>query len=485
MDKQKILLTGATGYVGGKLLKELEALGHEVHCLVRNPDKLLQVGPNTSVFQGDILVRSSMEPAFEGVDTAFYLVHSLSDKHDFEKKELQSAGNFASQARSSGVKRIVYLGGLGNEADGLSPHLQSRQDVGRVLRESGVPTIELRASIVLGAGSLSFEMIRALTEHLPFMVMPKWVSVKAQPIGIHDLLRYLVQSLEIRLDDSEVFEIGGSDQVSYRELMVEYANQRGLKRLMIPVPFLTPWLSSHWLGLITPLYAAVGRKLIESIRNPTVVEDHAALERFPIVPCGMKGAIEQALADEQQEFVQPGWIETMLARMGTDAHRVLHDKNRMVDCRRSTVRASPQSLFEEVSTIGGSNGMFAMNTLWRIREWVDHLAGGGNIRHQNNGNRSLKVGDEVDFFQVEAVETNRRIRLKTEMKLPGSAWLEFLVEPTAEGTVFDHAVIYEPKGFWGRVYWFLTYPAHSLVFRGMHKAILEGAANREAASASN
>jgi uncharacterized protein YbjT (DUF2867 family) len=209
-EKKRILLTGATGYVGGKLLKELEPLGHEIHCLARNPDNITAVGPNTTVFQGDVRVRDSMQEAFRGVDTAYYLVHSLSDKHDFEQHEQEAAESFAFMARSSGVKRIIYLGGLGNEDDGLSPHLRSRQDVGRVLRGSGVPTIELRASIVLGAGSLSFEMIRALTEHLPFMVMPKWVSVKAQPIGIRDLLDYLIQSMDLPLTDSEVFEIGGT-----------------------------------------------------------------------------------------------------------------------------------------------------------------------------------------------------------------------------------------------------------------------------------
>ena len=478
--KQRILLTGATGYVGGKLLKKLEQAGHEIHCLARTPEKITAVGSNTTLFQGDVLVRSSLWEAFQGVDTAFYLVHSLSDKHDFEAHELESAANFAFMARSNGVKRIIYLGGLGNEADGLSPHLQSRQDVGRVLRGSGVPTIELRASIVLGAGSLSFEMIRALTEHLPFMVMPKWVSVKAQPIGIRDLLDYLIQSMDLPLANSEIFEIGGTERVSYRELMEEYARQRGLKRLMIPVPLLTPWLSSHWLGLVTPLYAAVGRKLIESIRNPTVVEDPSALERFDIKPSNMAEAIGQALAAEQEEFVQPGWLENVLARAGKAHHRVLHDKNRLVDHRFSTVLQSPEILFQTISSIGGKNGMFACNALWHFRAWVDHLIGGDSNRHRRSGSEPLAVGDAVDFFRVERVETDHRLRLKTEMKLPGSAWLEFLMEGTPEGTVLHHAVIYEPKGFSGRVYWYLTYPAHALVFRGMHKGILREAMRRDA-----
>lgn len=293
---KKILLTGATGYVGGKLLKRLQLDGYEINCLVRNPSKLNASSASIDVFQGDLLHRSSMWRSFQGVETAYYLVHSLADpKKDFESNELQAAKNFGTMARSAGVKRIIYLGGLGNEACGLSPHLQSRQDVGYSLRHSGVPTIELRASIVLGAGSLSFEMIRSLTEHLPLMVMPKWVSVKAQPIGIQDLLDYLVQALDLDLKASRIVEIGGSDQVSYRELMVEYARQRHLKRLMVPVPVLTPWLSSHWLGLVTPLQASIGRKLIESIRNPTVVEDHSAKALFDIRPCSAADAIAKAL----------------------------------------------------------------------------------------------------------------------------------------------------------------------------------------------
>ncbi|VGO16990.1 hypothetical protein PDESU_05584 [Pontiella desulfatans] len=476
---RKILLTGATGYVGGKLLKRLEALGHEINCLARDPHKINEAGSRTQIFRGDVRDRDSMTEAFEGVDTAYYLIHSLSDKKNFEQHEKEAARNFADAARVSGVKRIIYLGGLGNEAGGLSPHLQSRQDVGRILRSSGLLTIELRASIVLGAGSLSFEMIRALTEHLPFMVMPKWVSVKAQPIGIRDLLDYLVQSMDLEVSSSQVLEIGGADRVSYRELMEEYALQRGLKRTMVPIPLLTPWLSSHWLGLITPLYAAIGRKLIESIRNPTVVEDYSALQLFDIKPGGIPEAIAEAISAEQEEFAQPDWLEKVLVRWGSTPHRVLHDKNRLIDHRCTNVASTPDNLFKTVSSIGGSNGMFACSTLWGIRAWLDRLAGGGNIQRPRTGNEPLAEGDAVDFFRIEHVDPNRRIRLKTDMKLPGSAWLEFLIQETDRGTQLHHAVIYEPKGFSGRLYWLLTYPAHAMVFRGMHKAIMREAEKHE------
>lgn len=318
-EKHKILLTGATGYVGGKLLKRLELEGHEIHCLARNPDKLKNTGANTKVFQGDVLVRSSMWEAFQGIDTAYFLVHFLHEKHDFEAMEIEAAENFASMARSAGVQRIVYLGALGNERDGLSPHLQSRQDVGYVLRESGIPTIELRASIVLGEGSLSYDLIRDLTEHLPFMVMPRWVSTKAQPIGIRDLLDYLVQSLDVHIDRDEIIEIGGADRMSYGDLMREYAKQRGIKRLMIPVPVLTPWLSSHWISFFSSVELPVARKLIEGIKNPTVIEDRRARQLFNLQPMGAAEAMQEAV--QHIPAFQEEDMETLFHTLQPAGHR--------------------------------------------------------------------------------------------------------------------------------------------------------------------
>lgn len=295
--KKTILLTGATGYVGGNLLKRLQMEGHHVRCLARNPENLDVEDKSTEVFEGDVLLRSSMREAFHGVDTAYYLVHALRDKHDFEAREIEAAENFASMAREAGVERIIYLGALGNERDDLSPHLQSRQNVGHALRHSGIQTIELRASIVLGDGSLSFNLIRDLTEHLPVMVLPRWLATQAQPIGIRDLLDYLVGALELETRHSEILEIGGADQVSYGELMREYARQRKIKRIMVPVPVLTPWLSSHWVAFFSSVDAVLARKLIEGIKNPTIVEDHRAQELFGIEPACASVAIEQALSE--------------------------------------------------------------------------------------------------------------------------------------------------------------------------------------------
>ncbi len=297
-----ILVTGATGYVGGRLWRRLEADGKRVRCMVRRQSVLAsQVGPTTQVVEADALKPETLEAAFQGVEMAYYLIHSMGSGGDFEAQDRKAAKNFGEAARRADVRRIIYLGGLGHGPD-LSPHLRSRHEVGQVLRESGVPVLEFRASIVIGSGSLSFEIVRALVERLPVMITPRWVEVEAQPIAVDDLIEYLVAALDVPLAESRVFEIGGADRVSYGDLMREYARQRGLRRVMIRVPFLTPWLSSLWLGLVTPLHARVGRRLIESIKHPTVVRNATALEVFPVRPIGMSEAIAAAIRNEEREI---------------------------------------------------------------------------------------------------------------------------------------------------------------------------------------
>ena len=474
---QNILLTGATGYVGGHLLARLECEGYRVNCLVRSPEKFIDHGDRTRIFKGDVMRPASLPKAFEGVDTAFYLIHSLDEGDRFEETEKRAAENFIQAARDAGTRRIVYLGGLGNEADGLSAHLRSRHAVGRMLRDSGIPTIELRASIVLGAGSISFEMIRSLTEHLPFMVMPKWVSAEAQPISINDLVDYLMESIHHPLPRSTVVEIGGADRVSYRDLMREYARQRGLRRLMIPVPVLTPWLSSHWLGLITPMYAAVGRKLIEGVKNRTVVEDPAEAAKYAVKPCGMKDAIRRALHQERCDFEEGKWLRLAAGGSRSEGHRIIHFNHLLLDYRCSKAEASSHVLYDTLSAFGGSKGMFAWDNLWKFRAWLDRCLGGGSqTTQQETEGASLQSGKQIRFFHVERLDQNHRIRLKTDMKLPGEAWLEFGIERATPGTSYlHHVIIYEPKGVLGLIYWYAVYPVHALVFRGMHNAILREA----------
>lgn len=292
----KVLVTGATGYIGSQLIQRLSSMSCQIRCLARNPDRIKKTG-NTEVFQGDLLSYDSLRESFKGIDVAFYLVHSMDSKNDFERLESEAAKNFAKAAVENKIQRIIYLGALGSEEEGaLSPHLHSRKQVGNILRASGVQVIEFQASIILGAGSLSYEMIRALSEKLLVMIMPKWVSVKAQPIGIKDVLEYLTQAIDLKVAGNETYEIGGPDQVSYKELIQEYSRQRGLKRFLIPVPVLTPWLSSLWLALVTPVYARVGEKLILSIKNPTLVKNDKALMIFPIIkPMKFSEAISLAI----------------------------------------------------------------------------------------------------------------------------------------------------------------------------------------------
>ena len=298
--QKNILVAGANGYIGKKLVHRLQAGENHIRCLVRNPGLTKGNSSNKlQVIQGDLLDFESIESAFEGIDTAFYLAHSLEVKKDFEQLEKLAAVNFANAARSANIQRIIYLGALGSPKDGpLSPHLKSRKEVGDILRKSGVPVLEFQASIILGSGSLSFEMIKALSERLPVMLMPKWVYVKAQPISVQDVMELLLQGMNVKMGQSEIIEIGGRDQVSYKDLISEYCRQRKLKRLLIPVPVLTPWLSSLWLELVTPIYANVGRKLVESIKNPTVVKDNKASRIFPeIHPVGYSQAIEMAIEE--------------------------------------------------------------------------------------------------------------------------------------------------------------------------------------------
>jgi uncharacterized protein YbjT (DUF2867 family) len=475
-----ILVTGATGYVGGRLRRQLEELGYPVRCLVRDPVRLRKrVSSTTQVVTGDVLDEDTLFAAMEGVDTAYYLVHSMGARRGFEDLDRLGAENFGRAARRAKVRRLIYLGGLAEDETDLSPHLRSRHEVGRILRESGVPTIELRASIVLGSGSLSFEMIRSLVERLPIMLTPRWVSVEAQPIAVNDLLEYLVESLDLP-PESRVFEIGGADRASYGDLMREYAKQRGLTRRMLPVPVLTPWLSSLWLGLVTPLYAQVGKKLIESIMIPTVINDHSAQDAFRVRPGGMPEAIATALVREEQEFIETSWFDAYSAAGNRTNRGGVQYRNRMLDSRSISTDLSPAEVFAPIRRIGGQTGWYAHNFLWKIRGWLDLLVGGVGVRRGRRDPEDLRVGDALDFWRVEKYEPGRILRLRAEMKVPGRAWLEFEVEPTENGAAVRQTAMFDPEGLFGLIYWYLLYPVHGPVFEGMLKGIVEkGTAARD------
>lgn len=459
--KPWVLLTGATGYVGGRLLRALEERAVPVRCLARRPAHVQRT--TAEVVGGDVLDPASLAQAMTGVRTAYYLVHSMGSAGDFERQDRQAAENFGQAARAAGVERIIYLGGLGEDRAGLSPHLRSRHEVGERLRASGVPVTELRASIIIGAGSLSFEMIRALVERLPVMITPRWVNVPAQPIAIEDVVAYLVAAPAAA---PGIYEIGGPDVVSYGDLMREYARQRGLRRVMIPVPVLTPYLSSLWLGLVTPVFARIGRKLIDSIRHPTVVRDEAARRVFAIEPVGVREAIARALRNED---TRTHWSDAAGAPRSWGGVRF---GNRLVDCRSAEVPVLPAEAFAPIQRIGGTTGWYYANGLWRLRGWLDLLVGGVGMRRGRRDPERLRVGDVVDCWRVEAIESSRRLRLVAEMKLPGRAWLEFLVEPVGAGARITQTAVFDPVGLSGLLYWYAVWPLHELVFRGMLRGIV-------------
>jgi uncharacterized protein YbjT (DUF2867 family) len=470
-----ILLTGATGYVGGRLLRALERDGRRVRCLARHPDALIRrVAPSTEVVQGDVQDFSSMHAAMEGVHTAFYLVHSMSSKKSFEKEDRRSATAFGAAAHQAGVKRIVYLGGLG-QGEGLSAHLRSRQEVGRILRESGAPTIEFRASIILGSGSFSFEMIRALVERLPVMITPRWVKTPTQPIAIEDVIAYLLHAITLGADESRVFEIGGSDRVSYQDLLREYARQRGLKRLMISVPVLSPRLSSLWLGLVTPVFARVGRELVDGLRNETVVRNDAALRVFPIHPRGFRESLERALANEDRDFAETRWSDAFSSIGPERKWGGVQFGRRFVDSRTVRVPYQPDAAFRPVERLGGATGWYFANWIWSLRGLIDLAIGGVGMRRGRRDSEHVLPGDTIDCWRVEAVEPGRLLRLVSEMRLPGRAWLQFELEPDDSGTLLRQTAIFDPLGLLGGLYWYIAYPAHQLVFQGMLRGIATAA----------
>lgn len=478
----RVLVTGASGYVGGRLLARLEDRGLRLRCLARRPQFLVgRVAPSTEVVEGDALREESLGPALEGVHTAYYLIHSMGSgsQEGFEAQDLLAANNFGRAALAAGVRRIVYLGGLGNEDEGLSPHLRSRHEVGRALGASGVPVIEFRASVVIGSGSLSFEMLRSLVDRLPVMVTPRWVHVISQPIAVGDLLSYLEAALDLETDESRIYEIGGADRVSYGELMREYAQQRNLRRVMIPVPVLTPGLSSLWLGLVTPLYARVGRVLIESICHETIVRDDRAGRDFAVEPIGVRRALALALTNEDREFAETRWSDA-ISSGGTDpglfgSYGGVRRGRRLADSRECEVPVTAAEAFVPIRRIGGKTGWYSHDWLWRLRGFLDLLIGGVGMRRGRPDPEFLRAGDTVDWWRVEAFEPDSLLRMRAEMKLPGRAWIEFEVRPSSRGSVIRQTAVFEPRGLLGFLYWYGIYPVHVVVFRGMLEGIARAA----------
>jgi uncharacterized protein YbjT (DUF2867 family) len=469
MAEKIVLLTGATGYIGGRLLSRLERRGVHVRCLSRRPDVLIgRIGPNTEIVSADLDEPETLGAALEGVDTAYYLVHSMTSRTSFAQADRKAATAFARAAEAQGVRRIVYLGGLGS--GDRSEHLESRQEVGKILRASGVPTIEFQASVVIGSGSTSFDMLRALVDRLPVMITPRWVGSLCQPIAIEDLLDYLVAALEHEPQGDDVFEIGGADVVSYHDLMHEYARQRGLRRAMIPVPILTPRLSSLWLGLVTPVHARVGRALVESLRSDSIVRDPRALEVFPIRPRTVADAIARALRNEDQDFAETRWSDEADEADASFGGRRLG--SRLIDRRTMHVAAPPAAAFAPIRRIGGSSGWYSAHTLWSLRGALDWVVGGPGLRRGRRDPDRVRVGDTIDFWRVEGFEPDHLLRLRAEMRLPGRAWLQLEVDPDeGGGSTITQTALFDPDGLAGLAYWYLIWPVHRRIFASMLRGI--------------
>jgi len=466
----RVLLTGATGYVGGRLLRRLEESVRAVRCMVRRPETLSgRTAEQTEIVQGDVLEPASLHEALAEVTVAYYLVHSMAASEPFAGADRRGAENFAAAARERGVGRIVYLGGLGADHD-LSTHLESRHEVGRILRDSGVPTIEFRASIVIGSGSVSFEIVRSLVDRSPLLLMPRWVVSLTQPIGVEDVLAYLLAALDVELEESRLFEIGGPDRVAYADLMREYARQGGLRRAVLRVPFATPRISGLWLSLLTPVYANIGRELIESLRNDTLVNDGSARDVFPIRPRGFSQAIARALVNEDREFAETRWSDALSASPRRNWGGVTFGQ-RAVASRTVKVAASAEQTFAPIQRIGGTTGWYYANTFWRLRGFIDNLAGGVGLRRGRRDPVRLSVGDTLDFWRVEAFEQDRLLRLSSEMKSPGRIWLQFEVDGNHAETTLRQTAIFDPHGLAGLMYWYALYPVHYLIFEGMLRRI--------------
>lgn len=473
-----LLVTGATGYVGGRLVPRLLEDNHTVRCLVRDPARL-KGRPwldRVKAVQGDVLSPDGLPDALRGIDAAYYLIHSLGGGDGYAERDLKAARAFARAAKTAGVRRIIYLGGLARENQDLSEHLRSRQATGDALREAGIPVTEFRAGVVVGSGSLSFEMIRYLTERVPVMICPSWVYTPAQPIGIRDVLDYLAAALTHPQSTGNIIEIGGADVVTYGTMMTAYAEARGLKRRMLPVPFLTPRLSSYWVHLVTPIPAAIARPLILGLRNENKVTDPSAQTLFPhIHPSPYRVSLQRAL-----DRLDSGTVETAWTDAAGDArpHVILESREGLIlEHRRRTVHATPDSVYTVFSGIGGHRGWFFLNAAWRLRGALDRLIGGVGLRRGRRDPNHLRVGDALDFWRVEAVEPGHLIRLRAEMKVPGKAWLEFQVtpRPTPTGSppasLLTQTAFFAPKGLSGLLYWYLLYPLHAIIFSGLIRQI--------------
>jgi uncharacterized protein YbjT (DUF2867 family) len=472
---RRVLVTGATGYIGGRLAPRLVAAGFSVRVLVRTPEKLDGVpwADRVEIAEGDLTDPEAVKKALEGIEIAYYLAHAMAGRGDFEAAETKAAEIFAGAAAEAGVKRIVYLGGLHPEG-ALSRHLESRKRVGDILLASGVPTVALQAGVVIGSGSASFEMIRHLTDVIPYMPAPKWVRNHIQPIAVRDVLHYLVASADAPAEVNRTFDIGGPDVLRYGQMMNGYAVEAGLKqRPIAPLPVLTPWLASQWVNLVTPIPRSLAVPIIESLQYDCVVREDDITSIVPLPEGGLTGyrkAVRLALGRMRDGEVETSWQDSSVYGAPSDplpsdpdwsGHTVYTD-DRQID-----TPATPEQLWRVIEGIGGENGWYSFPLAWAARGWMDRLVGGVGLRRGRRSATSLRPGDALDWWRVEKIERGKFLRLRAEMKVPGKAWLEMSVEPRDDGAHYRQRAVFFPQGLGGRLYWFSILPFHGIIFSGM------------------
>ncbi|WP_214411740.1 SDR family oxidoreductase [Sphaerisporangium fuscum] len=477
------LVTGATGYIGGRLVPRLLEAGHEVRCMARSPGRLRDHDwyGRVQLAEADATRREETRAALEGVEVAFYLIHTMASGRDFAEKDREAARIFARAAAEAGVRRIVYLGGL-SPGERPSPHMRSRAEVERILLDSPVPAVAYRASMIIGSGSVSFEMLRYLTERLPAMTTPRWVRTRTQPIAIRDVLRYLVAAVGVPGEVNRAFDIGGPDVMTYADMMQGYAAVAGLPpRLIIPVAVLTPRLSSYWVGLVTPVPSGVARPLVESLRNEAVCREHDIARYVPDPPEGLIGfreAVMLALRRIKEADVVTRWSSASTPGAPSDPLPTDPDwagGSLYVEERGAVVDAPPEALWRVIEGIGGDNGWYSLPGAWRLRGLLDRVVGGVGLRRGRRDPARLRVGDALDFWRVEEVQPGRLLRLRAEMLLPGLAWLELTCRREDGRTVYGQRAIFHPHGLLGHLYWQALRPFHGLIFGRMPGNVAEAA----------
>ena len=470
-----ILVTGATGYVGGRLVPRLLEAGYRVRCLVRDPGRL-QGRPwlkRVELVTGDALEPCSLKAAMKDVSVAYYLIHGMQGGQVNADRDLDVARKFADAAAEAGIERIIYLGELVDPTTRLSPYLRARHETGSVLRYSHVPVTEFRAGMIIGSGSALFEMIRYLTEREPVLVCPAWFFSMAQPIAIRDALAYLIEALKVPESVGRMIEIGGPTRLTYADMLLGYARERGLKRLLIRTPFYAPRLSAYWVHMVTPIHWRLVLPLIEGLRARLIVRDEAARKLFPqIKPLDFQTAVHLALGRIQRDNVETSWSDALVTVAGdVTPYRFITEEGMFIEKRQKLLDLSPENVFRSYAGIGGERGWLYMDWAWGIRGWLDKAVGGVGLRRGRRHPDEIRAGESLDFWRVEDVEKNRLLRLRAEMKLPGKAWLQFESQPQEGKTLLTVTAYYAPYGVLGFLYWYAMWPFHKFIFDGLARRV--------------